>query len=369
MQDIEAFTARIKALRRDALASVGRADYYHMRAIETLGRGLFLFGLFACYRQWLWASVPALAMTLMIKWLLMHHIGHGGYDRIPNIPSRYHSSRYALGWRRYLDWFDWIKPEAWNHEHNYLHHYFTGEDKDPDLVERNLDWLAGARLPLAAKLLVLAFFAASWKFTYYSARTLSCLTGQTIDFGNFVDLRGQAQRRMWFELFLPYLLAHFVLLPLGLELLADGFGQTYLLSRVLAEILHNVHTFVVIVPNHAGDDIHRFEHIASDRRGGGYFYLRQILGSANYRTGGEWNDLCHMYLNYQIEHHLFPNLPMRQYRRIQPQVKALCAEFGLPYLQQSVWQRLVKMIQIAVGSKRMLRSPATLAAATSETSN
>ena len=65
-----------------------------------------------------------------------------------------------------------------------------------------------------------------------------------------------------------------------------------------------------------------------------------------------------MYLNYQIEHHLFPNLPMRQYRRIQPQVKALCAEFGLPYLQQSVWQRLVKMIQIAVGSKRMLRSPA-----------
>lgn len=355
MQDIAAFAGKVKALRREALANIGRADYYHMRAIETLGRGLFVLGLLASYRSWLLASVVALAASLMVKWLLMHHIGHGGYDRITGIPRRYHSTRYALGWRRYIDWFDWIKPEAWNHEHNYLHHYFTGEDKDPDLVERNLDWLAEARLPLPAKLLILAFFAATWKFTYYSARTLSCLSGQPIHFGNFSDLRGKTQRVMWFELFLPYLLFNFVLLPLALEYAVHGFGYNYLLCRVLAELVHNVHTFVVIVPNHAGDDIHRFEAIDPTLRGGGHFYIRQIIGSANYRTGGEFNDLCHMYLNYQIEHHLLPNLSMLQYRRVQPRVKALCAEYGLPYVQESVWLRLVKMIQIAVGSKRMRR--------------
>ena len=30
-------------------------------------------------------------------------------------------------------------PEAWNVEHNNLHHYRTGEPGDPDLVERNLE--------------------------------------------------------------------------------------------------------------------------------------------------------------------------------------------------------------------------------------
>ena len=37
------------------------------------------------------------------------------------------------------DWFDWMLPEAWNVEHNNLHHYRTGEPGDPDLVERNLE--------------------------------------------------------------------------------------------------------------------------------------------------------------------------------------------------------------------------------------
>lgn len=356
MQAIEPFTKKIKTLRRNALDNIGRADYYHMRAIETLGRGLFVFGLFACYQQWMLASVLALSFSLMVKWLLMHHIGHGGYDRIANIPRRYHSSRYAIGWRRYIDWFDWIKPEAWNYEHNHLHHYYTGEEQDPDLVERNLDWLAASRLPKVVKLLVLAMFAASWKFTYYSARTLSCKVGeQPIHFGNFLDLRGKAQRVMWLALFLPYLLVNFVVLPVALEALSAGFGWHFLWCRLAAELLHNIHTFIVIVPNHSGADIHRFDVIGDGQRGGGYFYLRQILGSANYRTGNELRDLCHMYLNYQIEHHLFPNLSMLQYRRIQPQVKALCAEFGIIYLQESVWIRLWKMLQIATGSQRMLR--------------
>ncbi len=33
------------------------------------------------------------------------------------------SQRFAQGKRRFIDWFDWILPEAWNYEHNILHHY------------------------------------------------------------------------------------------------------------------------------------------------------------------------------------------------------------------------------------------------------
>jgi len=34
------------------------------------------------------------------------------------------------------------------------------------------------------------------------------------------------------------------------------------------------------------------------------FYLRAVIGSANYKTGGDLNDFFHGWLNYQIEHHM-----------------------------------------------------------------
>jgi hypothetical protein len=42
--------------------------------------------------------------------------------------------------KRATQWFDWMLPEAWNIEHNNLHHYRLGEKYDPDLVERNREW-------------------------------------------------------------------------------------------------------------------------------------------------------------------------------------------------------------------------------------
>ena len=40
--------------------------------------------------------------------------------------------------------------------------------------------------------------------------------------------------------------------------------------------------------------------------------------------GGDVNDFLHGWLNYQIEHHLFPDLPPLRYRQLQPKVKARC---------------------------------------------
>ena len=40
--------------------------------------------------------------------------------------------------RRVKDWLDWMLVEAWNMEHNQLHHYHLGEMEDPDLVEHNM---------------------------------------------------------------------------------------------------------------------------------------------------------------------------------------------------------------------------------------
>ena len=72
--------------------------------------------------------------------------------------GKFNSRGFALGSavKRVADWCDWMLPEAWNLEHNRLHHYHLGELKDPDLVERNMAFLRQAPLPLQAKYMLVA---------------------------------------------------------------------------------------------------------------------------------------------------------------------------------------------------------------------
>ena len=160
----------------------------------------------------------------------------------------------------------------------------------------------------------------------------------------------------------PYFVRQFVLLPLLVgALLGAAAGYRTLATLVLAELLTNVHSFIVIVTNHAGDDLYRFDRHCTARSS--TFYLRQIISSVNFRTGttGSWfgdlNDFHHGWLNYQIEHHIWPDLSMLSYQRAAPLMKALCAKHGVPYVQQSVWWRLKKTVDIMIGAADMRKYP------------
>jgi fatty acid desaturase len=60
------------------------------------------------------------------------------------------------------------------------------------------------------------------------------------------------------------------------------------------------------------------------------FLRKQVLTSRNVR-GGVWLDVVLGGLNYQIEHHLFPNMPTPNLRKAQPIVERYCAQIGVPY--------------------------------------
>jgi fatty acid desaturase len=260
-----------------------------------------------------------------------------------------------------VDWFDWLVPAAWKHEHNQLHHYRLNEARDPDLVEENLSWLRAAPWPVALKRAVVVFFALTWRWVYYAPNTLAELH-RAADAREGLprnawtwDPRRPAGRDLWLKSLLPYGLVHFVVfpavfLPFGVEA-----ALAALANSVLAELLVNAHAFLVIVPNHAGPDLLRFD---TPARGKAAFAWRQIRGSANFRTGGAVNDFLHGYLNYQIEHHLWPDLPMRAYARAAPELRALCAAHGVPYVQESVWRRLGHTVGIMTGESSMGREAA-----------
>jgi fatty acid desaturase len=65
------------------------------------------------------------------------------------------------------------------------------------------------------------------------------------------------------------------------------------------------------------------------------FVRRQVLTSRNV-AGSRFVDWLLGGLNYQIEHHLFPNMPRPNLRRAQPLVRAFCAQHGLAYVEASL---------------------------------
>lgn len=130
-----------------------------------------------------------------------------------------------------------------------------------------------------------------------------------------------------------------------------------LINFFLGELVTNAWAFLNIATNHCGDDLYRFEGHAAPRSS--TFYLRQVVSSVNFTTGTDLGDFCHGWLNYQIEHHLWPDLSMRSYQKAQPLVKAICKKHGVPYVQHNVWWRLKKTVDIIVGNRSMRRYPAS----------
>jgi len=66
------------------------------------------------------------------------------------------------------------------------------------------------------------------------------------------------------------------------------------------------------------------------------FLRRQVLTSRNV-AGSRSVDWLLGGLNYQIEHHLFPNMPRPNLRHAQPLIRAFCHQHGLPYTEASLF--------------------------------
>jgi len=394
--DLAEFSRELKELGKTLAANQGSADVDHLYKIIRWSRTCTAVGVLSsavCVNP---LSIAALALGCMTRWTIVaHHVCHGGFDRV-DTGGRFNRFSFGVGslWRRCVDWLDWMLVEAWNVEHNQLHHYFLGEDKDPDLVERNLQLIR--KMPawtLPIKYVAVAFMACTWKWYYYSPNTFKVLKlSQQRRAGvksGYTEAEEEAPCVLgswmtpWYGKFFtnleffgrvlgPFFLGRFVLLPLAVAAVvgacaailgstapavyAASAGKASLLNIVLGELATNAWAFLVVATNHCGEDLYRFEGHAAARSPS--FYLRQTVSSVNFATGTDTIDFLHGWLNYQIEHHLWPDLSMLSYQKSQPLVKAICKKHGVPYVQESVFLRLKKTVDIAVGNTSMRRFPA-----------
>ena len=106
--------------------------------------------------------------------------------------------------------------------------------------------------------------------------------------------------------------------------------RTTLTADLTANVVRNVWSYAIIFCGHFPDQTYTFspEETAEETRGA--YYVRQLLGAANI----EGSPLFHVIsgnLGYQVEHHLYPDMPSTRYAEIAPRVKELCERYELPY--------------------------------------
>jgi NADPH-dependent stearoyl-CoA 9-desaturase len=316
--DVEDLAAALETIRRDIEASRGTKDRAYIKRVIAFHRCLEIAARLAISMskgKFGWAvGTGALAAAKSIENMeLGHNISHGQWDWM-NDPEIHSNS-----W----EWDTAGLTSQWRHSHNYRHHVFANiVDIDDDLgfrvmrVTRDQEWQPGTLLqPLYAVLLALAF---EWGVALHGL--ISIQEGETTDAAKSAH-KTALLRKMARQAGKDY-----VLFP---ALSGRRWWRT-LAANVVANGLRNVWAYIIIVCGHFTDGAEKFTPSVLEDETKPEWYLRQMLGTANFEAGTVLafmsGNLC-----YQIEHHLFPDLPSNRYPEIAEQVRALCVTYDLPY--------------------------------------
>lgn len=137
--------------------------------------------------------------------------------------------------------------------------------------------------------------------------------------------RGPVKGR-WTELGLITLRLAVVLVPVFLLL---PLGMAFAFVGVQLAVF-GVYMGASFAPNHKGMPV-----IAHDAKLD--FFSKQVRTSRNI-AGGWWATALMGGLNYQVEHHLFPNMPRPHLAKAREIVREYCASFDVPYTETTLFR-------------------------------
>jgi fatty acid desaturase len=317
--DVEALAAELDEIRCDVEVSRGAKDRaYIMRAIGfqrcleivarlTIAKSKGKFG-------WALGTVALAAAKCIENMELGHNISHGQWDWM-NDPE-IHSNTW--------EWDTAGLTSQWRYSHNYRHHVFSnivGVDDDLGFrvlrVTRDQEWWPALLLqPLRALLLATAF---EWGVALHGLNSVQ--EDETND-----ATAKSAQKSALIHKMARQAVKDYVLIPA----LSRRRWRRTLGANVVANGLRNGWAYIVIVCGHFVDGAEKFTASVLEGETKPEWYLRQMLGTANFEAGPVLGfmtgNLC-----YQIEHHLYPDLPHNRYPQIAERVRALCVTYDLPY--------------------------------------
>jgi fatty acid desaturase len=113
-------------------------------------------------------------------------------------------------------------------------------------------------------------------------------------------------------------------------LIAVPFFLQVLIGNIVANLIRNLWTSTIIFYGHFPEEVETFSIEECKNESKGHWYYRQMLGSANFQ-GSELLHTITSNLSFQVEHHLFPDLPALSYAEVSPKVQKIAKELGIPY--------------------------------------
>ena len=381
-EEIEALGREFEVIHDEVFESLGDRDRKYIVGMIALHRRLAVLGralLIASRFRPVWAlGMSALSAAKILENMeIGHNVLHGQWDWM-NDP-RIHSSTW--------DWDTASTAEAWKHSHNYIHHTYTnirGKDRDlgyeimridpyqkwhpvylaqpvynvllaflfewgvavhdldfdairrgekpKEQVLKELKGIAGkARAQIVKDYvswpLVSALVAGGASLAAESLRATRRRTRARKALGRVKRLRRRQRKD--------------VARDIGLAVLRRG-ATTYratLAANLTANVVRNVWSYAIIFCGHFPDQTYTFTQAETDDETRGGWYVRQLTGAANI-DGGPLFHVMSGNLGYQVEHHLFPDMPSTRYGEIAPKVREICMRYGLPYNSGPFHQQL-----------------------------
>jgi NADPH-dependent stearoyl-CoA 9-desaturase len=319
-EQIEQLGHEFDVIHDEVFADLGERDAAYIRRVIRLHRHLVLAAralLLGSRRKPLWlAGTAALSLAKILENMeIGHNVLHGQWDWMndPYINSQ--------TW----DWDTASPAQAWRHSHNYEHHTFTnirGKDRDLGYEIMRIDphqrWHPIYLLQPLYNLLLMAFFewgVAVHDLNVEAIRTREKPRAQVLQEVKAIGVKARRQ-----------IVKDYVAFPL---LSGRSFKKT-LAANFTANVIRNAWAHAIIFCGHFPDQTYTFreEEVAGETRGG--WYVRQLLGAANI-DGGPLFHLLTGNLSFQVEHHLYPDMPSSRYAEIAPRVRDVCRRYGLPY--------------------------------------
>jgi linoleoyl-CoA desaturase len=337
--DIENLGAELDAIRDEILASRGESDAAYIRTVidaqrklELSSRAILLFSLFP--PAWLAGTVGLSVSKIIENMEIGHNVMHGQWDwmRDPAI--------HSTSW----EWDNASPSDMWKHSHNELHHTYTNViGKDNDLgygimrVDENQRWKPLYLVQPVSNAINACFF--QYGIAAYDLEVGKFLKGR-VDKSDFVNRGKKVLAKIG-----RHVTRDYVLHPL----LSGPSALTTLTANLTANLVRNLWTHSVIMCGHFPEGVQTFAKTSIEGETRGQWYLRQMLGSANI-SGGAAMHFMTGNLSYQIEHHLFPDLPSNRYQEIAPKVADIFKRYGLTYTTGSLpkqvgsaWKKIIRL--------------------------
>jgi linoleoyl-CoA desaturase len=332
--DVAELGRELDELRRDIEQSRGERDAAYIKKAITLQRSLAVGGRVALFASsfppaWV-AGTTMLGLAKIIENMeLGHNVIHGQWDWM-NDPE-VHSSAW--------EWDTACPSDQWKHSHNFVHHKYTnvvGKDDDVGYgilrITRDQPWHPVYLAQPLTNALLATFF--QYGVALHDLNLKDIRKGRK-DMRVVARQLKQIGRKVGRQTIKDY-----VLFPL---LTGPQFAST-LTANATANLMRNLWSYTVIFCGHFPDGAEKFTEEQQENETPHEWYLRQMLGSANF-TAGPLMAFMSGNLCYQIEHHLFPDLPSNRYAEMSVRVKALCEKYELPYTTGTLTEQYLKTLR------------------------